>query len=146
MPRHSSKTPDLIIENRSERAIRVEKESLWQATKRIALDRRTQMICGLVLFTFAVVAAIAYVSFLFTGSADQSVLTMDRADRLEHRQEITNLLGLPGASLAQFMIDRLGSAACGSSPMAASSAWCSRSCRHFSLSHSSVLAVMRLQS
>ena len=105
MPRHSSKTPDLIIENRSERAIRVEKESLWQATKRIALDRRTQMICGLVLFTFAVVAAIAYVSFLFTGSADQSVLTMDRADRLEHRQEITNLLGLPGASLAQFMID-----------------------------------------
>ena len=105
MPRTISKSRNIADENRTERAIRVEKESLWQATKRIVNDRRTQMICGLVLFTFAVVAAIAYVSFLFSGTADQSILSLDRAERLAHRAEIANLLGLPGATLAQFMID-----------------------------------------
>ena len=105
MPRTVSKSRNIAEEHRTERAIRVEKESLWQATKRIVNDRRTQMICGLVLFTFAVVATIAYVSFLFSGSADQSILTLDRAERLAHRAEIANLLGLPGATLAQFMID-----------------------------------------
>ena len=92
-------------EHRSERAIRVEKEPFWQAAKRIVLDRRTQMICGLILLTFALVATIAYVSFLFTGAADQSILDLPRAERLAQRAEINNLLGLPGASLAQFMID-----------------------------------------
>lgn len=105
MPRTVSKSRNMADEHRSERAIRVEKESFWQATKRIALDRRTQMVCGLILLTFAIVATIAYVSFLFTGSADQSILSLPRAERLAHRAEIANLLGLPGASLAQFMID-----------------------------------------
>ena len=105
MPRTVSKSRNIAEENRTERAIRVEKEPFWKATMSIVKDRRTQMICGLVLFTFALVAAIAYVSFLFTGSADQSILTLDRAERLAHRAEIANLLGLPGATLAQFMID-----------------------------------------
>ena len=105
MPRHSSKTGNSVSEHSEERAIRVERENWWIATKRILLDRRTLTIIGLLMFAFAVLATIAYVSFLFTGSADQSLLSMDHADRVESRSSVRNLLGLPGAVLAQFMID-----------------------------------------
>ena len=57
------------------------------------------------MLTFAVIALLAYVSFLFTGTYDQSILSMDRPGRLENREAIRNLLGLPGAVLAQFLID-----------------------------------------
>ena len=63
------------------------------------------MVIGIVLLTFAVVATIAYISFLFTGIYDQDILSLDHAGRLEHRQAVRNLLGLPGALLAQFLID-----------------------------------------
>ena len=106
MPRHSSKSGNSFEEStRSERAIRVEKESFWAATKRVFLDRRTQTIIGLLMLAFAVLATIAYVSYLFTGTADQSLLGMERADQVANRLQITNLLGLPGAKLAHFMID-----------------------------------------
>ena len=106
MPRHSSKSGNSLEDTaREERAIREEKESLWAATRRVLMDRRTQIIIGLLLLAFAVLAAIAYVSYLFTGTADQSILGMDRADRISNRVQVTNLLGLPGAALAQWMID-----------------------------------------
>ena len=63
------------------------------------------MILGVLLLTFAVIALLAYISFLFTGSYDQSVLSLDHADRVANRETVKNLLGLPGAHLAQFMID-----------------------------------------
>ena len=69
------------------------------------MDRRTRMIIGVLMLTFAVIALLAYVSFLFTGTYDQSILSMDRPGRLENREAIRNLLGLPGAVLAQFLID-----------------------------------------
>ena len=93
------------MDEREERAIRVEKESLWTATKRVLQDRRTRMICGLLLLAFAALATIAYVSYLFTGTADQSILGMDHEEQIANRIQINNLLGLPGAKLAQFMVD-----------------------------------------
>ena len=72
MPRHSNKSGNSIEDTaRDERAIQVDKESLWAATKRVLADRRTQTIIGLLLLVFAVLAAISYVSYLFTGTADQ---------------------------------------------------------------------------
>ena len=103
MPRHSSKSGNSLEDTAREE--REEKESLWAATRRVLMDRRTQTIIGLLLLAFAVLAAIAYVSYLFTGTADQSILGMDRADRISNRVQVTNLLGLPGAALAQWMID-----------------------------------------
>ena len=104
MPRTASKNHN-IMDEREERAIRVEKESLWTATKRVLQDRRTRMICGLLLLAFAALATIAYVSYLFTGTADQSILGMDHEEQIANRIQINNLLGLPGAKLAQFMVD-----------------------------------------
>ncbi|MBQ9295775.1 MAG: DNA translocase FtsK [Paludibacteraceae bacterium] len=105
MPRTSSKSGGSVSERREERAIKVEQESWWQACKRVLTDRRTRMIIGVVLLCFSIVALLAYISYLFTGTADQSVLSMDHAGRVENREAIRNMLGLPGARLAHFLID-----------------------------------------
>ena len=105
MPRTSSKASNIPSEPKGERAIRVEKTNWWDTVKRIAASRETRMIIGVLMVTFAVVAFVAYISFLFTGTDDQSILSMDQTDRLANREAIKNLLGLPGAKLSQFMID-----------------------------------------
>ena len=83
----------------------MEKMSGWKAVQQFFADRRTRMIIGIVLFTFSIIALLAYVSFLFTGTFDQSVLSMEHAERIANRETIRNILGLPGAHLAQFLID-----------------------------------------
>jgi S-DNA-T family DNA segregation ATPase FtsK/SpoIIIE len=83
----------------------VEKTNTWDAIKNFLSDRRTRMVAGILLLTFSIIALLAYVSFLFTGTADQDILTLDRAGRLANREAIHNLLGLPGAQMAQFFID-----------------------------------------
>ena len=105
MPRTSTKNSNIAADRPAERAIRVEKTSWMEAVKSFFQDRRTRMIAGVLLLAFAVVALLAYVSYLFTGTADQSVLAMDHAGRVENREAIRNMLGLPGARLAHFLID-----------------------------------------
>ena len=105
MPRTSTKPNARGLDNGPERVIRVEKAGWWQTLKHILTARETRMIVGLLLVAFSLVAIIAYVSFLFTGTADQSVLSLDHAERVANRETVRNLLGLPGARLAQFMID-----------------------------------------
>ena len=105
MPRTSSNSRNIIEDRPKERAIRVEKTNYWEATKAFFGDRRTRMVCGFRVLSFALIALIAYVSFLFTGTADQDLLTLERAERLANREAVRNLLGLPGALLAQFLIN-----------------------------------------
>ena len=106
MPRTVSKSRNPLSDDRpNERAIKVEQTSWWEAVKRILGARETRMVAGVLLLAFAVIGIIAYVSFLFTGMYDQSILSLDHAGRVENREAIRNLLGLPGARLANFMID-----------------------------------------
>lgn len=88
-----------------ERAIRVERTNWLSTIRDFFLDRRTRMIFGVLLTLFAVIALLSYISFLFTGIYDQSVLSLDHAERVANRLTVRNMLGLPGAELAQFMID-----------------------------------------
>ncbi len=85
--------------------VKIEKTPWWQQVRSFFLDPRTRVISGVVLLAIALFLFVAYVSFFFTGTADQSLLDMSRADRREHRGEIRNILGLPGAALADFLID-----------------------------------------
>ena len=106
MPRTVSKSRNPLSDDRpSERAIKVEQTSWWEVVKRILSARETRMVAGVLLLAFAIIGTIAYVSFLFTGMYDQSILSLDHAGRVENREAIRNLLGLPGARLAHFMID-----------------------------------------
>ena len=106
MPRTVSKSRNPLSDDRpNERAIKVEQTGWWEAVKRILSARETRMVAGVLLLAFAVIGTIAYVSFLFTGMYDQSILSLDHEGRVENREAIRNLLGLPGARLAHFMID-----------------------------------------
>ena len=88
-----------------ERAIRVEKLSGLQAIRTFFADRRVRMVIGVLLLMFSIFALLAYVSFLFTGVYDQDILSLSRAERIANREAIRNMLGLPGADLAHFLIN-----------------------------------------
>ena len=63
------------------------------------------MVLGILLLALSIIAILAYVSYLFTGTYDQSVLSLGHADRVANRETVRNILGLPGAHLARFLID-----------------------------------------
>ncbi len=67
---------------------------------------RTRIVCGVLLLTFAVLMAIAFVSFFFSGANDQSILDLPRSESKQLRLQIQNWLGLPGAALSRVLIDR----------------------------------------
>ena len=104
MPRTSSKISNTPVDS-APRAIKVEKPNAREAVQRFFKARETRTVLGIVLLTFSVIALLAYVSYLFTGTYDQSILSMDRPDRIANRLQIRNMLGLPGAMLAAFLID-----------------------------------------
>ena len=104
MPRTVSKSRNIAEDRPQERAIKVEKPNFWESLKRFVKARETRMVVGIILLLFAVVALLSYVSYLFTGTYDQSVLSLDHAERVANREAIRNMLGLPVAALAQFMI------------------------------------------
>ena len=114
MPRISTKPKntkaDPIIEERStaneKRSSRMSGiRSAWKAVKEFLSSRQARMIFGVLLLLFAVVAVLSFLSFLFTGAADQSVISLSRGEQWTNREEIHNLLGLPGARLANFMVE-----------------------------------------
>ncbi len=105
MPRTVSKSRNIAEERPNERAIRVEGANFWDSTKRFFQARETRMVIGILLLLFAVIALLSYVSFLFTGTYDQDILSLSRAERVANRAAVRNIIGLPGAVLAQFMID-----------------------------------------
>ncbi|MBR7154899.1 MAG: DNA translocase FtsK [Paludibacteraceae bacterium] len=105
MPRTVSKSRNIAEERPNERAIRVERANFWDSTKRFFQARETRMVIGILLLLFAVIALLSYVSFLFTGTYDQDILSLSRAERVANRAAVRNIIGLPGAVLAQFMID-----------------------------------------
>lgn len=105
MPRHTSKSSTPTGTRAAERAIKIEKESWWQSTKRVLADPRTVTIIGLVVGFFAIFTATSLLSFISTGLYDQSVLSMDPEQRVDNRLEIQNIFGLPGARFANFLIN-----------------------------------------
>ncbi|OWP62367.1 cell division protein FtsK [Hymenobacter amundsenii] len=76
-------------------------------------DRRFQLFLGFFLLFGSIYLTIAFVSFLFTGHADQSVTeSVGRTDLRAAGQETGNWLGLVGALLAEWLIqDGFGIAA-----------------------------------
>ncbi len=105
MPRTVSKSRNIAEERPSERAIRVEKTNTWESIRHFFQARETRMVIGILLLLFAVIALLSYVSFLFTGTYDQDILSLSRAERIANRAAVRNIIGLPGAVLAQFLID-----------------------------------------
>ena len=90
---------------REPRTIEVEKTPFFQQIKIFFADRRTQVICAVILAAFSLFAFIAWLSYFITGAQDQSLLGMSHADLVAKRAQIANVMGMPGARLAELMID-----------------------------------------
>ena len=105
MPRTTSKSKNTTISRSSERSGRSGKMEWFSTLKRYLTSRESRMICGILMLLFAIISLLAYGSFLFTGTADQSIVDLPRGEQWSHRGEVRNLLGLPGAQIANFLID-----------------------------------------
>ncbi len=76
-------------------------------------DERIQTAIGLVLLTFGLYLALAFVSFFFTGWQDQSLLQNTQGFTLDYINEnVRNWAGLRGAKLADFFINHTFGISC----------------------------------
>ncbi len=76
-------------------------------------DERVQTAIGLVLLTFGLYLALAFVSFFFTGWQDQSLLQNTEGFTLDYINEnVRNWAGLRGAKMADFFINRTFGISC----------------------------------
>ena len=66
-------------------------------------DRRFQLTFGLFLMIVSIFLLVAFISYLFTGKADQSVILANQ-EMPESAREIRNWLGLAGALVSHFFI------------------------------------------
>ena len=108
MPRRPSNTTISTRhdeDGKSSLTIEVEKISFIKQLREFFADRRTRVACGAILLSFALFTLIAWISYFFTGLQDQSLLTMSSAERHAARLQFANVVGLPGARLADFLID-----------------------------------------
>ena len=76
-------------------------------------DERIQTAIGLVLLTFGLYLALAFVSFFFTGWQDQSLVQNTQGFTIDYINEnVRNWAGLRGAKLADFFINRTFGISC----------------------------------
>ena len=85
--------------------IEIDGQKWWQRVVAFVNDPRTRIVSGIVLVTIAVLMSVAYVSYYFTGAADQSVIELPHAERVAQRLNVQNILGLPGALISEGLID-----------------------------------------
>ncbi|TRX47991.1 DNA translocase FtsK [Fulvivirga sp. M361] len=87
------------------------KQSKTKKTKKLNLslgflkDRRFQLTVGFFLFICSLFLFISFLSYLFTGKADQSVVeAVDETGLITSGREVTNWLGLYGAMISHTFI------------------------------------------
>ena len=108
--RISKPTPRTIADDIDKRPIRVEStrktnvREFFQSCQQLIHSTRFQLLIGIILLSVALMLLIAYISFFFTGANDYSIIA-DEATRRINRPNIQNVLGLPGAVIAQALID-----------------------------------------
>ena len=79
---------------------------LSKRVKAFFISKRLRMVLAVLVFSFALFLLIAYFSFFINGKEDYSILQLPKQEQRTHIDEITNVLGWPGARLAHILIDR----------------------------------------
>ncbi len=83
------------------------KPSEWMARAlALARDERTRFIAGLFLLLAMLYVALSFVSYFFTGAADQSKLDVPWSELKAMRTEIQNWTSVTGAYLSEWCINR----------------------------------------
>ena len=74
-----------------------------RSTFNFLTSKRLLLIIGIVLSALSLMLLISYFSFFFTGADDSDIVTS--IDRNSMREGIKNILGLPGAVIARWLVD-----------------------------------------
>lgn len=78
--------------------------SAWK--ERFSSDERYRIVLGIVVLFVSLFLLSAFISFLFQGAADQSIVeSKGEIDVIELNQEVRNTSGLSGASIAEYFIN-----------------------------------------
>ena len=91
----------------TKKAITAEKtgvKEFFTSVRDILLSERFRLAFGIILASFTLMLIVAYFSFFFHGAEDYSIVKYT-GDRSELRGEIKNALGLPGAIMADWLVD-----------------------------------------
>ena len=91
----------------TQKAITVEKtgvKDFFASVRDTLTSERFRLASGIILASIVLMLIVAYFSFFFHGAEDQSIVK-HIGDRSEQRGEIKNALGLPGAIVADWLVD-----------------------------------------
>jgi len=79
---------------------------LWDSIKSFFVDERTRFIAGILLLLGVLYLTLAFISYFFTGAADQSKMDLPFGELRQLRTEIQNWTSVTGAYLAETFIHR----------------------------------------
>ena len=107
MARRVSRPTTTSASAEKQRPIKVDNpgvKDFFISVRNVLVSDRFRIASGIVLLATILMLLIAYVSFFFTGAEDYSIVK-HMGDRSTMRNEIQNSLGLPGAIVADWLVD-----------------------------------------
>ena len=107
MARRVSRPTTTSASAEKQRPIKVDNpgvQDFFISVRNVLVSDRFRIASGIVLLATILMLLIAYVSFFFTGAEDYSIVK-HMGDRSTMRNEIQNSLGLPGAIVADWLVD-----------------------------------------
>ena len=79
-------------------------KEFFHSMRNLVISDRFRIATGVILASIVLMLVVAYFSFFFSGAEDYSIVK-HTGDRSEMRSEIQNALGLPGAIVADWLVD-----------------------------------------
>ena len=77
---------------------------MFRSVRDVVMSDRFRIAMGVVMASVVLMLVVAYCSFFFSGAEDYSIVK-HTGDRSEMRNEVQNALGLPGAIIADWLVD-----------------------------------------
>ena len=96
-PTTTGKQKDIIVEKTGAK-------EFFLSMRNVVMSDRFRIAMGVIMAAIVLMLVVAYFSFFFTGAEDYSIVK-HAGDRSEMRGEIQNTLGLPGAIVADWLVD-----------------------------------------
>jgi S-DNA-T family DNA segregation ATPase FtsK/SpoIIIE len=99
--------PEQKVQPKSDKKISNPNEpGLWQKTKHFATDERTRIVLGIMIGLGVLFLFVSFLSYFFTGTADQSKMDLSWSEMQQVRTDIKNWASVAGAILAETFINK----------------------------------------
>ena len=96
-PSSTGRQKDIIVEKTGAK-------EMFRSVRDVVMSDRFRIAMGVVMVSVVLMLVVAYCSFFFSGAEDYSIVK-HMGNRSEMRNEIHNALGLPGAIIADWLVD-----------------------------------------